>query len=149
MKVNLIIACFVILLSSCSKSDDNTPTEKTYSNTNGTSIAITGPSWIASVGYNYYKPDSVICSLIVNYQLRGTINGDSIRIKSIRNEVTVYESVSLDAKKYFTHGSAIMEARVLQENIPAGEFTKDIEVIVYKGADSLKVAFNSGPMRFK
>ena len=149
MKVNLIIACFVILLSSCSKSDDNTPTEKTYSNTNGTSIAITGPSWIASVGYNYYKPDSVICSLIVNYQIRGTINGDSIRIKSIRNEVTIYESVSLDAKKYFTHGSAIMEARVLQANIPAGEFTKDIEVIVYKGTDSLKVAFNSGPLRYK
>ena len=149
MKITILFVGAVILLSSCSKSDDNTFTEKTYSNTNGTSIAITGPVWSTSTGYNYYKTDSIVCSLSVNYQLRGTINGDSIRIKSIRDEVTVYESVSLDAKKYFTHGNAIMKARVLQENIPAGVFTKDIEVIVYKGTDSLKVAFNSGPLRYK
>ena len=149
MKVTILFVGVVILLSSCSKSDDNTFTEKTYSNTNGTSIAITGPVWSTSTGYNYYKLDSVICALSVNYQLRGTTNGDSIKIKSIRDEVTVYESVSLDAKKYFTHGNSIMKARVLQENIPAGVFTKDIEVIVYKGTDSLKVAFNSGPLRYK
>lgn len=44
MKVILIVACFFILLSSCSKSDDiPTNAEKSFSNTNGTSITITGP----------------------------------------------------------------------------------------------------------
>jgi len=149
MRSTILFACVVIILSSCSKSDDAINAEKTYSNTAGNSITIIGPVWGAGMGYNYYKPDSVICALYVNYELRGTTNGDSIKIKSILNEVTVYESVNLDAKKSFAHGNLIMGPRVLQANIPVGVFTKDIEVIVYKGADSLKVPFNSGSLSYR
>jgi len=148
MKVTILFACFVILLSSCSKSDDNTYPEKTYTSTTGTSITFLGHQWSNSIGYNYTNTE-VICKLSTDFALRGTTNGDSIKIKTIRNGETIYKSVSFDATKYFAQSIMIADSTVLQTNIPAGVFTKDVEVVVYKGADSLKVPFKSGELRFR
>ena len=148
MKHPILFACLVISMSSCSKDDDSTA-EKTYTNTMGTSIAITGPSWDVGIGYNYYKTDSVVCALSVGFALRGSTNGDSVKVKTIKEAATVYEKLNLDANKSFAQSFAVDSARVLQANIPKGEFTRDLEVVVYKGTDSLKVSFTSGPLRYQ
>ncbi len=148
MKVTILFACFVIILSSCSKSNDNTYVEKTYTSTAGTSITMLGHQWSNSIGYDYSDP-AVICNLSTDFALRGTTNGDSIKIKIIRNGATIYKSIDLDVNKCFTQSIIVADSSVLQANIPAGVFTKEIEIIVFKGTDSLFVPFKSGDLRFR
>lgn len=148
MKVTILFACFVILLSSCSKSDDNIYPEKTFTSTAGTSIKILGHQWSNIIGYNYTSTD-VICKLSTDFAIRGETNGDSIKIKFNRNGETIYKRIDLDVKKYFAQTVVIADSSVLQTNIPAGVFTKEIEVIVFKGPDSLKVPFKSEELRFR
>jgi len=146
MKITILFACFVIMLASCSKSDDNVYPEKTYTSTSGTSITVLGQSWMTIIGYDY-SGSAVMSNLSTAFVLKGKTNGDSIKIKTIRNGETKYKSIDLEVNKAFVQSTVIADSSFLQTNIPTKLVTWAVEVVVYKGSDSLKVPFKSEEIR--
>jgi len=148
MKITILFACFVIILASCSKSDDNVYPEKTYTSTSGTAITVLGHQWATGIGYDYSGP-AIICNLSTAFVLKGKTNGDSINIKTTRNGETKYKSVDLDVNKYFAQSTVIADSSFMQINIPTELLSWAVEVVVYKGSDSLKVPFKSEEIRLR
>jgi len=149
MRVIVLITCCAFLLFSCSKNEEIND-EKTYIGTNGTSMTMAHTEWMVLIGYGYDQP-TVANTISVHFRTTGNTNGDSMKIKFVRDEKTVYEKINLNNTMSFYIDNIILtsDLKVFETKTPSGEFTKEVEMIVYKGTDSLKVVLNSGTLKYK
>ena len=149
MRVTLLITCFAFLLFSCSKNEEIND-EKTYTGTNGTAMTMAHTEWMVLIVYGYDQ-SSVANNISVHFRTTGNTNGDSMKIKFMRDDKTVYEKIDLNNTRSFYIDNIILtsDLKEFETIAPSGEFTKEVEMIVYKGADSLKVALNSGTLKYK
>jgi hypothetical protein len=147
MKINFISLILILVLVSCKK-DDNNNSAKVYSNTNGTSVSISDALWYTtnqSYSNGYMNGYSVIG---VSLKLVGTTNGEKIKVKTFGDGLISYYDVKMDSTKNFNDTVSVSFLVLLTTAIPKDEFTKNTNLLVCKGTDTLNVALNSGKLKY-
>lgn len=144
MKKLLLLILGISILSSCSKDkkDDHSITTcngdpKTYSDSSGTSIAMTKETWLLI--QNEDGGGSV------NLMLAGSTNGDSAKLTTYGDGEIDFIKIDLNLQKKF---DMIAEISFSYGWVPEGEFNSSTNIIVYKGTDSLNVFLQSCTLRY-
>jgi hypothetical protein len=148
MKTGYIFACCLILFFSCSINEDDHFTEKTFSNSNGTTLMISEVDWWTikqSITSGYMGGYSF---LTVKMKITGKTNGDSINVKSTLGNKIDYVGVDIKEDSTFSDEVTISYQTILTTKIPNDKFTSNAEIYVYKGLDTLKVSFDSKFLKY-
>lgn len=148
MKIGYILACCLILFFSCSKNEEDLFTEKTYSNSNGTTLTISDVDWWTikeSMTSGFMGGFSF---LTVKMKISGKTNGDSINVKSSMGNRIDFVGIDIKDDSTFSDEVTISYKMISTIDIPSDKFTTIADICVYKGLDTLKVSFDSKLLKY-
>ncbi len=148
MRIYVLLIVLFMILTSCTKKDDNKDSAKVYSDSKGTSITISNADWFTTKESYTTGYTGGYSFLDVNLKLSGFTNGDSVKVKTYGDGLINYEKVKLDDKRNFNDTITISFLMILTTNIPRDEFTKSTILMIFKGSDTLDVSLISGQLKY-
>ncbi len=148
MRIYRLIIVLIMILTSCSKKEDNIDSVKVFNDLKGSSITITNDYWYTTKVSNTTGYTGGLSFLDVKLKLIGFTNGDSVKVKTYGYGLINYEKVKLDNKKAFNDTITISFLVISTINIPKEEFTKSTTLLIFKGSDTLNVSLISGQLKY-
>lgn len=136
MKNYLVLFCLFLLITACSKKNDNSPQSTNYHNANGTFINFTTTQWYIIKDGNF---------VTLNLKITGNTNGNKITIKTFGDGVNSYINVDLQPNHTFSKDISIV---FTADGATAGSFDISTQVTAYKGNDTLIATLSSGKMDY-
>jgi hypothetical protein len=148
MRRILIIPFCLIFLFSCSIDDENKSSEKTYTNSMGTSLTITKANWRTSVESSYVGITGGLSFLSTILNVSGKTNGDSIKIKSTLGDSLTYKLINVQDSTFSDEVLIFYTVRSTV-SIPKVPFKTCASILVFKGADTLNVMTDSVFLKYQ
>lgn len=141
MKHILSVVYCLLILSSCSKSDNHSTMSciqgsKTYNSQSGISLEVTQQNW-------YLEKEGNGGS--INLNITGSTNGDSATIRSYGDGLISDLKLELDAQKHFTKDLCIS---FFATSRPEGDINCGTLIYVYKNAETFEVVLNSCTLHY-
>jgi len=148
MKTGYILACCLIFFFSCSRNEEDLFTEKTYSNSNGTTLTISDVDWWTIKQSHTSGYTGGLTFLTVKMKMIGKTNGDSLKVKSTMGNRIDFVSIDIKDDSTFSDEVTISYQMISTIDIPIDKFTAIADICVYKGLDTLKVSFDSKLLKY-
>ena len=136
MKNYLVIPCLFLLLTACSKKNDNNHPGTNYHDANGTFINFTATQWYIIKDGNF---------VTLNLKITGNTNGNKITIKTFGDGLN--SDVNIDILPNHAFSKDISIVFTADGSIP-GTFDVSTQVTAYKGNDTLIATLRSGKMDY-
>jgi hypothetical protein len=147
METGYILAC-CLLLFSCSKNEEDLFIEKTYSNSNGTTLTISDVDWWTIKQSHTSGFMGGFTFLTVKMKLIGKTNGDSLKVKSTMGNRIDFVNIDVKDDSTFSDEVIISYQMISTLDIPIDKFKAIADICVYKGLDTLNVSFDSKLLKY-
>jgi len=136
MKNYLVFSCLVLLLTACSKNNNNNPGVANYNDASGTFINFTSIQW-------YFGNDNNFMTLHV--KMAGSTNSDRMTITTIGDGLQTDVNIELQPDHIFSMDVPVV---FTANGATPGSFDISTGVTAYKGNDKLIATLKSGKVNY-
>ncbi|SRR5258708_23186309 len=136
MKNCHVILFSILLLTSCTKNNNNNPQSKTYRGLNGSYINFTDTTWTAARDGNFVN---------ISLNLSGITNCDKVTVRTVGDGVRYDFELPLKGNSFNQNVGIYFTALGASIHTINSAGT---QIFGYKGTDTLKITLTSGKLTF-